>query len=209
MRHTDAAVARIGPNAITRTAEAVRAQEGEATTVAMFRAAGLDGYLRQPPEAMVDEREVVALYRALRDTLGEAPARQAARDAGDRTAAYLLANRIPRAAQMVLRALPARLASPLLLGTIRGHAWTFAGSGQFSAKAGHPVLLSIAGCPICRGAQASAPVCDYYAATFERLFATLVSARARAQEVACAARGDPACVFAIQWRDSARPNPAG
>jgi divinyl protochlorophyllide a 8-vinyl-reductase len=48
--------------------------------------------------------------------------------------------------------------------------------------------------------EAEAPVCDYFAATFERLFRALVHADARVREVECAATGAPACVFEVGWR---------
>lgn len=192
--------ARIGPNAIIRVAEALRVQVGEPGTTELFRSAGLESYLQSMPVDMVDEREVIALHQRLRPALGPLQAREVAHEAGLRTADYLLANRIPRAAQRVLRVLPPALASRVLLRAIGGHAWTFAGSGRFRAEAGHPVRLSIADCPLCRGIAAEEPVCDYYAATFERLYRTLVSRRATAVETACQATGGPACVFEIRWK---------
>jgi divinyl protochlorophyllide a 8-vinyl-reductase len=62
-----------------------------------------------------------------------------------------------------------------------------------------PVVLLIEGCPICRGAHAAAPICDYYAATFLRLFTRLVHTRAVVRETACAAAGAGACRFEIDW----------
>jgi divinyl protochlorophyllide a 8-vinyl-reductase len=191
--------ARIGPNAVTRVAEALRASHGEARARAVFAACGLAHHLDHPPEAMVAEADVALLAAALRRTLPEEQARHVAARAGRATGDYLLAHRIPRPAQAVLRALPARLAAPLLLAAIRRHAWTFAGSGRFVARAGRPVQLAIAGNPMCRGIVAQAPACDYYAATFERLFRVLVHRRASVVETACTACGADACRFAIDW----------
>ncbi len=196
----DAGPARIGPNAIIRVAEALRAQLGEATTREIFGSAGVAHYLQTLPGQMVDEREVIALHQRLRPALGAAQARSVAREAGVRTADYLLANRIPRAAQFVLRLLPPGLASLVLLRSIGGHAWTFAGSSHFHADAGIPVRLTFTGCPLCRGLAAQGPVCDYYAATFEHLYRTLVSRRATVVETQCQATGAPACVFEIRWQ---------
>lgn len=186
---------RIGPNAITRVAEAL----GPARARPVFVHAGLAAYLERPPQAMVDEREVIALHAALRQDLGEAEARRIAADAGRRTAAYLLAHRIPAPVQVVLKRLPAALAARVLLKAISGHAWTFAGSGRFTARAGRPVVLSIANNPLCRGVTSSEPCCDYYSAVFELLFRTLVHRGAHVVETACEASGDPACVFEIRW----------
>lgn len=191
--------ARIGPNAIIRVAEALDAQLGEADRADIFRAAGLGAYLQAMPDSMVDEREVIALHQRLRPTLGAARAREVAREAGLRTGDYLLANRIPRAAQILLRVLPPFLASRVLLKAISRNAWTFAGSGVFSAQPGHPVRISIEGCPLCRDVTADEPICDYYAATFERLFRVLVSRHATVTETACQAMGAPACLFEVRW----------
>lgn len=187
--------ARIGPNAITRVAEAL----GRDRSPAVFATAGLAHYLRSPPEAMVDEREVVRLHRALRSVMGEREARRVARRAGELTGDYLLAHRIPAVAGRVLHALPAALAAPLLLAAIRRHAWTFAGSGRFTAAAGRPVTLVVEDNPLCRGAASDAPLCDYYAAAFERLFRALVHPRASVVETACEACGADACRFAARW----------
>ncbi len=193
------AVARIGPNAITRVADALRADIGEAGTGGIFSLAGIRSYLEDPPQGMVAESEVIRLHWLLRLQLGDARAGRVAREAGRRTADYLLAHRIPNHVRLLLRMLPAALASPVLLHAISRHAWTFAGSGRFTARNGHPVQLEIAGNPLCRGTFSSHPVCNYYAATFEHLFRALVNARSTATEIACEAAGAPACVFEVGW----------
>lgn len=194
------AVARIGPNAIIQLAGALEQSLGKAPARDLLRASGLGEYVDAPPEATVDELEVIALHRMVRERLPSQAARGIAQEAGRKTADYLLARRIPAAVQTLLRTLPASLASPALLATIARHAWTFAGSGRFSARAGRPVVITIDGCPICCGAHAEAPLCDYYAATFQRLFAALVHPRASAVETDCIAAGAHACRFEISWR---------
>jgi len=194
-----AAAGRIGPNAITRVAEVLPEIAGVVMTRRLFERAGLQAYLRAPPQAMVDEAEVTRLHQGLRTLLGTQTARSVSRAAGVRTADYLLAHRIPQPAQVLLRLLPAPLAARVLLASIRGHAWTFAGSGHFSASAGRPVRLSITGNPMCRGMRSDEPVCDFYAATFERLFQVLVHPQAMVVETACEACGDDACRFEVHW----------
>ncbi|GAP38617.1 bacteriochlorophyll 4-vinyl reductase [Piscinibacter sakaiensis] len=189
---------RIGPNAITRLAEALVGHGGPALAAEVFGQAGLARHLRRPPDTMVPEDEACRLHAALRERLGaQAPA--LARAAGTATADYLLAHRIPRPVQALLRWLPAPLAARGLLAAMRGHAWTFAGSGRFEAAAGSGgrATLTIRGNPLCRGQLALAPACDYYAATFERLFRVLVHPDCRVAEVACEARGDTACRFEV------------
>jgi len=191
--------ARIGPNAITQVAGALERALGQAPTQALMRSAGLGEYLRAPPRQMVDEREVIALHTILRERLQPRTAGAIAREAGERTGDYLLAHRIPRPVQRVLRLLPARWASRVLLRAITRHAWTFAGSGHFRARAGRPVVIEIGDCPICRGAHASAALCGYYTATFARLYRELVHPRAQVRESACIATGSAACRFEIDW----------
>jgi divinyl protochlorophyllide a 8-vinyl-reductase len=196
--------ARIGPNAVTQVAAAVERGLGRGAVRDLFAAVGLCAYLEAPPCGMVDEREVIALHAAVRERLAARTARAIAVDAGTATADYLLAQRIPRLVQALLRRLPAGLASRLLLAAIARHAWTFAGSGTFRARPGRPIEIAIHDCPLCRGARAGAPVCDYYAATFTRLFARLVHPLARAREVTCGAEGAPACRFEVDWPASTR-----
>lgn len=193
------ASARIGPNAVTRLAEALVAVRGAGGASAVFGRAGLAHRLTAPPEGMVAEGEVIALHAALRESLPAAEAEAIAADAGRRTAAYLLAHRIPSAMRAALPHLPARLAARILLGAIGRHAWTFAGSGRFAVLPGFPVRFSIAGNPMARGLQADHPSCAYYAATFEGLFRALVHPATRVVETQCEAMGASPCVFEARW----------
>lgn len=197
-QHQDT-IGRIGPNAIIRVAEALEAAENRAAVEQLFKSAELAHYLDAMPDSMVDEREVTRLQTALRAQLGIERARAISRDAGTRTGDYLLARRIPKPAQRLLKILPASLASRVLLKAIGKNAWTFAGSGHFSAQPGRPVQLTIGNGPICAGASADQPLCDFYAGTFERLFRVLVQRNTRVTEIACQAQGAAACVFEARW----------
>jgi len=196
----------IGPNAITRVAQVLPAWRGTAWAEQLFERAGLLRHWRSPPEQMVQEDEVRALHAALREAMPADEAAAVSRAAGRATADYLLGHRIPRAVQRVLKLLPAPLAARVLLKAITQHAWTFAGSGEFSVIWPRPrgrgsaqVVLQIRNNPLCRQLHAGAPACDYYAATFERLFQVLVHAGARVRETACEACGDDACRFELRW----------
>jgi len=188
---------RIGPNAILRIIEALESVSGTPVAREVLERAGLAAYLESPPTAMVEEQEVRELHRALRETLGPEQARAIGRQAGHLTGDYLLANRIPPFAQTILRALPAPLAGRLLLKAIARNAWTFTGNGLFTYSPGRPHRLRIAGCAICDGARSQEPLCDYYGATFERLFQLLVTSQSRVIEVGCQAQGHPICTFEI------------
>jgi divinyl protochlorophyllide a 8-vinyl-reductase len=190
---------RIGPNAVTQLAEAL----GPERAGSVFAAAGLSAHLREPPRTMVDEGDVIALHRALRDQFGEEGAARVSADAGRRTAHYLLAHRIPRALQWLLAILPAPTAARVLVTAIGRHAWTFAGSGRFRVLLGKPLRIEIAGGPIARAAPSAHPACAFYAAAFETLFRALVSPTTQVEETACEAMGAPACSFVLRWSQPA------
>lgn len=191
---------RIGPNAIIRTREALLEHVGAEPCARIFGGAGLEPYLAAEPTTMVPEAEVVALHRALRRELEPATADAVVRDAGARTARYLLTHRIPKPAQMILRALPARLAARLLLTLIARHAWTFAGSARLTVVPGRPARVHFDGSPFARVAAASSPVCGFYVGTFEVLFRDLVHPATRGRETTCAAVGDDRCTLSLDWR---------
>lgn len=184
--------ARIGPNAVLQIAAVLAERHGACVLAQVFARAGLAHWIAEPPSAMVPERDVARLHVALARELGPCAAEAVAREAGGRTAAYILAHRIPAPARRVLTLLPARLAAPLLLAAIRRHAWTFAGSAVFTARSGPPVALSLAGCGLCRTTLAGGRLGSFYAATFEGLFRALVTSRAR---VVAVEEGGP-----VAWR---------
>ncbi len=199
-RPVAAEAGRIGPNAVTRLAEAIACRVGPDVLGAVFREAGVIRHLETPPQAMVPEGDVAALHAALRRAVGASDAAVIGAEAGRRTGDYLLARRIPRGAQTLLRHLPRRLAAAILLRAIAKHAWTFAGSGRFSYRHDREgVELLVAGGPVCRDIAADGPVCHYYAATFERVFAAMLGPRTRVTETDCEAAGAKACRFRLTW----------
>ena len=172
---------RIGPNAITRLAEALTADPAAGDPAPVFRRAGLAHALAAPPGDMVPQIEVISLYGALDAALGTAAAARIAADAGRRTGAYLLAHRIPKPVQAVLRPLPAALAGRVLLRAIQRNAWTFAGSGAVAIAAGRGRFrVTFTGAPTC----AVPAIRAFYAGTFERLFRELVCGNCVARPVA-------------------------
>ena len=197
-----AAAGRIGPNAITQCMAALQADLGPAGCAALMGHAGLLAHVSQPPQQMVDEADVLALHKMMRAELGIERARALSRVAGRTTGDYLLAHRIPKAAQRLLGLLPAKLAGQALLAAVTRHAWTFCGSGEFRvlpSPGPKQLRVSITHCITCRDERADQPLCDYYAACFERLFSVIVHPGTRVLETACEAMGDPACVFDIGW----------
>ncbi len=194
-----AASPRVGPNAVIRVAEALAEEHGEHVARAVFDSAGLSGWLDHPPGAMVPEADIAALHRALIVHLSEPEARGVAASAGRRTAAYLLANRIPRIVQVILRLLPAGPAARILLRAIGKHAWTFVGSGSFAVEHGPPVVVTITGGPLRAAGPAAAGVAAYYAATFEALFRALVQPRTTVAALRRATEATATCSFSLAW----------
>ena len=197
---------RIGPNAVIRLAEAVDALESQSVTRRIFTAAGLARYAAALPETMVPEEDVTALHHRLRLELGPARAASASWIAGLRTADYLLAHRIPKPVQRLLKPLPKRLAAFIFLKAIGQHAWTFAGSSRFQWAMGRSITLSFDDCPLCRKDRAETPCCSYYAATFERLFRKLIDPDTTVRETECIAAGGGTCRFEVTFSPPPHPS---
>jgi divinyl protochlorophyllide a 8-vinyl-reductase len=194
---------RIGPNAITQVVGVVRDWMGPAAALSILQQAGLSQYCAAPPTGMVDETEVAALH-AVVWTHSPAQASALLFEAGMRTGDYLLAHRIPRLVQRVLRVMPPAWSARLLAQAIARHAYTFAGSGRFSHPSGAPFRFRIHDGPLVRHPQAGP--CDFYRGTFTRIFRQLVHRGAVVVETACQratqpgnAQADEYCEFMIQW----------
>lgn len=188
----------IGPNALLQLIAVLDRHEGRATRDLLFEAAGV-----APPSAdagMWPEDQAGAVHRMVRQALPER-ADGLLRLAGQATADYILAHRIPLGARVLIRALPGPLGARVLSGAIARHAWTFAGSGRFRIVSRRPLVFEVAGNPLIRGEAAAHPICHWHAAVFERLFRRLVWPGAVVEEVVCAATGAPACRFEIRPRD--------
>lgn len=161
----------IGPNAVLQAVAVMEERLGHAETQAILA----DAQIERLPSGthMIPEIEALRLHRwlLLHEPMG---AFVIAEEAGSRTADYIMANRIPRAAVWLLKHLPARLAAPLLMAAIRKHAWTFIGAGDFAADGAWRFTVDR------RTADDSLPPPDslfhWYAAVFTRLYRELVAA---------------------------------
>lgn len=184
--------ARIGPNAVIQTGQALSALYGVGAARLIFESAGLGRHLEAPPTAMIDEREPVALFAAIRAMLPPTEADRVLAEAGYRTAHYILDHRIPPLARKTLPKLHPALASRLLVSAISRHAWTFAGSGVFRGRVMDwtkpRVRLEIVGNPL------ATPGCPWHGAVFQRLFGTLCGFTATARHLECCASGGNRCV---------------
>ena len=192
-RATGHAGALIGPNAILQLLPQIERIGGEARVVQMLAEAGVF----EVPDGtqMIPEGDAARLHQVLRRDEPEMAAELAAR-AGRGTAEYILAHRIPKPVQGVLRLLPAPLAARALSGAIGKHAWTFAGSGAFTAIS--PWRFEIAHNPIVQGEHSNVPLCHWHAAVFEYLYRSLVHPRVQCVETACCAMpGHQVCQYAL------------
>ena len=183
--------AKVGPNAILQLDAVLRTEHHDRWRRDVFYRAGLSRMLLNPPADMVEETAVADLYHALFDRLPAAAARRIAGEAGRLTACYILENRIPKPAQMLLKALPGRWAAPLLLRAIQRHAWTFAGSGEAGISMKPVMAFEIAGNPI------AMPGCVWHVAVFEELFRRLVAPGVRVDHTSCCRTGASSCRFEI------------
>ena len=184
---------RIGPNAILQLVPVLEERLGRSQTRTIMAQAHL---ARLPDgQAMIAEEDAARLHQAVR-FLAADQAREILREAGLRTANYILAHRIPRFAQIILRLLPAPIAARLLSRAIAHHAWTFVGTGQFRVVT--PWLFEITQNPLIAHDQDAQPLCVWHEAVFEHLYRVLVTPHAQCREIECSAQGGSACRFEIE-----------
>jgi divinyl protochlorophyllide a 8-vinyl-reductase len=160
----------IGPNAVLQAVAVMEERLGKAET----RAVLVDAQIHALPsgEHMIPEVQALRLHRwlALHAPIG---CFTIAEDSGSRTADYIIANRIPKAAVWLLRHLPAGLAAPLLMAAIRKHAWTFIGAGVFAPDGAWRFTIDRSGADDAMMPPDSLFV--WYAAVFTRLYRQLVA----------------------------------
>lgn len=182
----------IGPNAILQAVAVMEELLGKAETRAIL----VDAQIHSLPsgEHMIPEVRALRLHRwlALHAPMG---ALDIAEQAGERTADYIIAHRIPRAAAWLLRRLPASLAAPLLMAAIRQHAWTFIGAGVFTPQGAWRFTIdrSAAGDPM----MPPDSLFRWYAAVFTRLYRELVAADCTCRMIEPGAPCDPARAYRI------------
>jgi len=184
---------RIGPNAILQLVDVLE-RRGEVGLLAAVLAEA--GVVRPPKDAgMLPEGDCAAVHQALRRL--SPGAEGFLEEAGHSTGDYILAHRIPKLAQGMLRLLPGGLAAMVLTKAIAKHSWTFAGTGEFRVERSRPLVVSVARNPLVAGWLAEGPQCIWHASVFRRLYGRLVWPGVQVREVACCACGDPACRFEI------------
>ncbi len=159
---------RIGPNSIIQTVAALETLYGKTKSDALLRKIGQGYLIGNLPKEMVEEAKFHSLVVALQKEIGETSA--ILKDAGERTARYLLKVRIPVIFQKFLKLLPPRFAFRLFLFAISKNAWTFAGSGEFTYSMNQPPEITV------NVTFPSHPVVgNFYLGTFNALLQELVN----------------------------------
>jgi len=184
----------IGPNALTQLFEPIRHSCGDEVLSRLLRDAGIAAL----PDmlGLIDETPVIRFHTHLHHQFPE-KAELIERQAGIGTAKYILANRIPKPAQFILKALPKQISARILSNAISHNAWTFAGSGSFKISNRKPIVFSIINNPLVREMSSEKPLCVWHEAVFETLFQALVSKKTIVRETECCACGDASCQFEV------------
>ena len=163
----------VGPNAIIQTGHALLAHLGEPLTRSIYNEAGIADLLDDPPKGMIGAVLVRQLCRAIEARVDADTSKPIWEDAGCRTGHYILENRIPAVARLILRSLPPALSSRLLLKAIVNNSWTFAGQAVVSGRTGCPARLEIIDNPL------PLPGRIWHRAVFTTLFSALVCRKTR------------------------------
>lgn len=185
----------IGPNAILQLVPVLRAHLGDARAAQICGEAGL--HTLPDGSQMIPEADAARLHQAVR-RMEPHLAGSLLSEAGERTATYILAHRIPSIAKFIIKVLPHSLSARLLSRAIAQHAWTFVGSGQFRAVS--PSHFEIARNPLIVHERAAGCLCGWHTAVFTRLYRELVRPDATCAEISCGAQGDANCHFQMNYR---------
>ncbi|NWJ45810.1 MAG: bacteriochlorophyll 4-vinyl reductase [Chloroflexi bacterium] len=191
---------KIGPNSLIQTVRAMRRIYGDEKARRILEEGGQGFLWDHHPGEMIDEGEFITLARMLYSNLGVQETLPLLRLSGNLTGEYVLANRIPKFAQRIIKFLPRKLRLKVMLNAIGKNAWTFAGSGKYSFTLSPQLQINLDESIIRHAiSKANVPVCSYYTGAFETLLKTLVDAHIQVEEIECAIRGDSRCVFQIKF----------
>lgn len=185
---------KIGPNALTQFVVPLEQIGGPRLCARLLDEAGIAAL--PDMSGLIDEAPVARFHSLIRHEL-PGKAQTLCQAAGTGTANYILAHRIPKPAQQILKILPGAVSGPLLARAIAKNAWTFAGSGSFRIASYRPVVFCLKDNPLIAGEAAGHPLCAWHSAVFARLFQVLVDPNVRVTETACSAAGAPFCRFEL------------
>ncbi len=189
----------VGPNAILQMEAPLRRHLGEKGALRVWHQAKIS---TPSGNNMIPQADALALHKALYE-LSPKEAERVSREGGARTAAYIVANRIPKVVKLLFRILPTALAGPLLARAIAKHAWTFAGSGDFSVTSTNPLVFEIDANPLAFDKGEAPSGCHWHMAVFASLFSILLRRPYIAREPTCCGRGAKTCRFVLTQKSQA------
>lgn len=142
----------------------------------------------------VRERQVAILHQALRRQYpeqAESIQREAARDAVE----WIMQNRIPARARLLLSGMPWAMAVWMLGRHAAQNAWAFGGSGRFELLSTSEFQLTDN--PLIRGEHSTHAICAWHEELFQQTFRRMAHSRLRCTEASCMAAGADACRFRL------------
>lgn len=193
--------AKIGPNAMIQTVEALKETYDSPKTTEILHAGGHAHLIDQLPSSMVSETMFIDLIQALVGQIGAEQTRQVLHRSGQRTGDYVLQYRIPRLFQRLLTSniLPRPARQYLLLAAISKSAWTFVGSGTFRFVGGKEPAIIISNQVPDPDPPLPPEICSFYQGTFEKLLQVLVDARATVRQRPSEPGSTVRCAYSIGY----------
>lgn len=185
----------IGPNTILQLRDPVATVLGPDVLAQVLHLCGVD---MPTGERMIPQRDAALVHKTLHRLFPER-SRDIAIAAGAATARYICAHRIPRAARLLLRLMPAALSERMLTRAVLRHAWTFCGSGHVTAqrRAG-ATHFALHANPMVDPGSDEALQCHWHAAVFAELYSTLIGRPYAAVETDCCGSGAAACSITVR-----------
>lgn len=186
---------RVGPNAILQLTDPVDRMLGQGVMAQL-----LDLCQVPLPEgsAMVPQDDVGRVHHTLWQVFPD-QAQDLSVLAGQGTARYIQAHRIPKLARAALRLMPRGQGEKMLARAIEKHAWTFCGSGVLSvARRDGALHFVIHDNPLAdRSAHPPHP-CHWHSAVFAELFSGVLGGDYHCEEVSCCGCGSTLCRFVLR-----------
>ncbi|ABG32622.1 bacteriochlorophyll 4-vinyl reductase [Roseobacter denitrificans] len=185
---------RIGPNAILQLEEPLDRMLGQGALAQILK---ISRVAMPSGQEMVPQEDVGQVHHTMWRLFPQ-QAEILSEHAGAGTARYIAANRIPKAARVLLRVLPRGLAERLLTKAISDHAWTFCGSGVLDTRReGGEIHFMLRENPLADKLTQPPHRCIWHAAVFAELFSLVLGRAYFCKEISCCALGADLCHFVV------------
>ncbi|WP_282062070.1 bacteriochlorophyll 4-vinyl reductase [Roseobacter litoralis] len=185
---------RIGPNAILQLEEPLDRMLGQGALAQILK---ITRVAMPSGKEMVPQEDVGLVHHTMWRLFPEQAGKLSDR-AGVGTARYIAANRIPKAARVMLRILPRVWAERMLTKAISDHAWTFCGSGALDTRRENgEIHFILRENPLADKVTQPPHRCIWHAAVFAELFSLVLGRPYYCKEVSCCALGAELCHFVV------------